>query len=150
MVPRFNITRTEREIYVPFVGKRTTLCYNTTFSDPTRPTGDAQVIIGPVSDRQQPNSYQQLIAAGLSHDDLLANINLFFPNGRATHKNPHLRQCGVGSATLKRLTEDALEIGCKALYWIVEQGNPHALAFLAKQNFTAITPQYHFRLLEQD
>ena len=52
--------------------------------------------------------------------------------------------------TLKRLTEDALGLGYKALYWIAEEGNSHALAFLAKQKFTAITPQYHFRLLEQE
>ncbi|HLC32743.1 MAG TPA: hypothetical protein VJJ82_02865 [Candidatus Nanoarchaeia archaeon] len=98
----------------------------------SRPTGDAMLLFyrfGGIA----PAFARFLPPLQLEKDDIIAHLNLFYPNGRKGERKPeHVRQ-GVGTQTLAMLLEDARNRGAQAIY--AGACSDDMSAFLEKRNW---------------
>ena len=114
------ITRSSNDFHRPVVR----YFYRVEVPDGRRYTGNAELIVFPVSARKDDDyisdisfSFKELIGSGLHPASVIAFLRTFYPNGEGTEKSLEgLMRKGVGSQVLEQLVCDALELGAYGMY----------------------------------
>ena len=80
--------------------------------------------------------YCECLKRGLTPEDLIGHIRMFYPNGPNAQKK--CMRKGTGTCLLQRMKEDLAKEEGKALY--VHPTTPYMQKFLIKHNFAARAP----------
>jgi hypothetical protein len=109
--------------------------------------GDCQVLLRtPKFVSGYPLTTQALIDAQIAPKDLIMEINIFFPNGRADNKSS-LERRGRGGAVLELIEADAIAVGAKAIFAYTSHSSMKA--FLEKHDFLLMDySQCYLKILE--
>lgn len=139
-VPEFEIARSGLGL---FTGYHYTIIFQE-----DRPHGDAEVILKPVSHFGPLGIYEVFQKGELRPDDIAANLNQFYPNGKGLDEKSgkYMRQ-GVGSMVLERIVEDCLEHDAKVM--VAFTGQDSMKSFLLKHGFTpyGVREVFNYKLL---
>lgn len=106
-----------------------------------RPEGEATILFDPVGYYNAcPPMAERFRELGLGPDQIVAQVNEFYPNGKGIPDDSPLMGQGVGKAALEILVEDARERGGRVMH-VFSTGRPGMVQFMARHGFETYAPQ---------
>ncbi len=112
------------------------------------PDGDCQILLRKPAHLNDTSVLARALSeASIDANDLITEINIFFPNGRSEEISS-LERHGRGQRVLDHMVRDALSIGSRAIYVYTQKSSMQR--FLLKNDFVEVDSQTcYLKLLEK-